>query len=350
MKILSFDIESCTGNPSDGSLCSFGYCLADNFEIIERGDILVNPKPAKFRLGRKGEEPRIKLAYEEKDFRAAPKFPARYGKIKELFSGDVLCIGFAIGNDVRYLNNACAVYGLPLIEYKYCDVQMLLGFFDGENAGQGLGKMGEKYGLDFTEHKSEDDAAATLKLLEVICSSTGKSVEELLDYYEIILGENKKSGVTGTYSLAQLYNRKGLKRSKAQGGILLHEFLEEMNSLPRKAGKLSGRRFCFNSELEKEDINYSRRLIRKIYELGGRYTGDLTVANAYVCAEDAENDNRLKKVRFEISKGRKIRLISEKQFVADLGELEEMEFDDISVLVRHAREKQKSRMEKRKKR
>ena len=46
MKYLCFDIESCDGGRG-GSLCSFGYCIADgNFNIIESDDILVNPKKA----------------------------------------------------------------------------------------------------------------------------------------------------------------------------------------------------------------------------------------------------------------------------------------------------------------
>lgn len=347
MKLLTFDIESCTGNPRDGSLCSFGYCLSEEFEIIERGDIVVNPKPKKFRLGRPGEEPKIKLAYEEEVFRAAPKFPQVYGKIKRLFAGDVTCLGFSIGNDVRYLNNACEVYRLPPIKYKYFDMQMIMGFYDAENTGAGLGKLGEKYGIEFLEHKSEEDAAVTLKLLETVCKATGKTVGELLEYYEIVLGRNDASGVVGTYSLAQLYNKKGLKCSKTQGGILLHEFISKMNAAPRKPGKLSGRRVCFNTELEKSDINLSRRMISKIYDLGGSYTGDLTVANTYVYGEKKEDDGRYNKVMQEIRSGRKIRLISEQQLKETLGDVDELEFDDISVLVRHAREKQKNRMEKR---
>lgn len=340
MRILSFDIESCTGNPADGSLCSFGYVLSEDFNIIEKGDILVNPMPDKFKLGKKGEEPKIKLAYSEKEFRSSPKFPEVYDKIKKLFDGEVLCIGFAIGNDVKYLNNACASYGLDIIEYKFCDVQMLVGFFNPENAGQGLGKLGEKYGITFTEHKSEDDAFVTLKLLEVICKNMGKTIKELLDYYEIVLGENNKSGFINTYSLAQLYNKKGLKRSKAQSGILLHEFLEELNSRPKTIGKLSGKRICFDSVLEKEDINYSRRLISKIYQLGGKYTADLTVANTFVKSPNVDDDARLRKVYSEISAGRRIKIISEDAFKAELGEIPELKFDDITVLARHSREKQ----------
>ena len=35
MKLLSFDIESCTGSHNDASLCSFGYVTADEFLNIK---------------------------------------------------------------------------------------------------------------------------------------------------------------------------------------------------------------------------------------------------------------------------------------------------------------------------
>ena len=78
MKYLFYDIESCSGNYQDGSLCSFGYCLTDeNFNVLKKEDILVNPAPKTFAL-LYGKKPRIHLAYEESEFRKAGKFPAHY--------------------------------------------------------------------------------------------------------------------------------------------------------------------------------------------------------------------------------------------------------------------------------
>ena len=45
MKLLSFDIESCTGSHNDASLCSFGYVVYDNGKITEADDLLCNPLP-----------------------------------------------------------------------------------------------------------------------------------------------------------------------------------------------------------------------------------------------------------------------------------------------------------------
>lgn len=343
MKILTFDIESCTGSPSDASLCSFGYCFSEDFEVLEKEDILVNPLPKKFRLGKKGEEARIKLAYEEEEFRRSPRFPKVYNDIKRLFLKADICIGFAVGNDVRYLNNACQIFRLPIIEYRFCDVQMLAGFIDETNKGMGLSRLGEKYGIEFLEHKSDDDAFATLMLFQKLCESCKMGAKELLDYYEIVPGVNAKDGVKGMFSLAQIYNRKGLKRSKAQSGILLHEFLREMKKRPKTQGILRGKRVCFYSELEKDDILTARRLIKRIYDLGGSYTSDLTSANLYVTS-GKEGDARLRKVKRLMSAGQRVKIVGEKEFVESLGEVEQIEFDDVSVLVKHAREKAENRM------
>ncbi len=342
MKILSFDIESCTGSPSDASLCSFGYCMAENFEVEEKEDILVNPLPKKFRLGRKGEEARIKLAYEEEEFRKSPRFSKVYNDIKRLFLKADLCIGFAVGNDVRYLNNACQAFRLPLIAYRFIDVQMLAGYIDEENKGMGLSRLGEKYGIEFLEHKSDDDAYATLMLFKKLCEVCGKDAKELREYYEIVPGINAKDGVKGMYSLAQIYNRKGLKRSKTQSGILLHEFLKEMKARPRGQGILRGKRICFNNEMEKDDILRARRLIKRIYDLGGSYTGDLTSANLYV-ASGSEGDVRLKKLKRLMRAGQRVKIVGEAEFTESLGEVEQIEFDDVAVLVKHAREKAENR-------
>ena len=134
MRILSFDIESCTGNPYDASLCSFGYVVAEDDKITEQNDVLCNPVPARFTLGNFGKTPEIKFAYTVKQFRSQPRFDRRYRAIKGLFESADVVIGFALQNDLKFINNtgndiyisSCAdnekvtfkFYGLPQKE-KY---------------------------------------------------------------------------------------------------------------------------------------------------------------------------------------------------------------------------------------
>ena len=57
------DIESCNGRSFGASMCSFGYALADaDLTLTEQKDILINPLPKKFMLGRPGETSKITLS------------------------------------------------------------------------------------------------------------------------------------------------------------------------------------------------------------------------------------------------------------------------------------------------
>ena len=97
MQYLIIDTESCTGKSDDGSLCSLGYAIADeNFNIVERNDLLINPLPKRFAVGDKKNLKRtgVMFAYGVEEFRRAPTFKDRYYDVKRLFNGR-LVLGFA---------------------------------------------------------------------------------------------------------------------------------------------------------------------------------------------------------------------------------------------------------------
>ena len=78
--LLFFDIECSNGH----DICSFGYLLVDNnFNILIKEDLLINPN-APFILAKKGEKPKIQLAYSELTFKKQPIFKHYYSKIKRL--------------------------------------------------------------------------------------------------------------------------------------------------------------------------------------------------------------------------------------------------------------------------
>lgn len=151
LKLLVFDTESCTGSRFDGSLCEFGYCVCDeNFNLIKQENILINPAPPKFKLGRYGEEPAIKLAYTEEEYRRHPSFPAVYDSIGALFSEDTVAVGFSMLNDIYYLNNACEACGREKIRFNFLDVTLLYMILHKENKQPGLAAMAAEFGVDFT--------------------------------------------------------------------------------------------------------------------------------------------------------------------------------------------------------
>ena len=185
-KILSFDIESCTGSQKDGSLCSFGYYLADSkFQVIEHDDILVNPMPKVFNINQNTYFTDVKLSYPEEVFRASPTFEKHYDRIKNLFQKSTYAIGFAVINDVKYVNDACAKYNLEKIEYKFIDVQHLVKCHLKQKTPMGLKKICEHLEIEYVAHRSDEDARVTLIILEKLCAYYQKSIPELLLHFNL---------------------------------------------------------------------------------------------------------------------------------------------------------------------
>ena len=54
---LFFDIECASVNKTVAKICVFGYCLADeNFNVIEKEDLLINPHGEFHLTDRRGEK------------------------------------------------------------------------------------------------------------------------------------------------------------------------------------------------------------------------------------------------------------------------------------------------------
>lgn len=269
MRIISFDIESCNGNSKEASMCSFGYCISDErFNVIEKEDILINPASDKFILSDKKRIFGITLAYPQKVFRSSPLFCEVYEHIKELIESCDLVIGFSIENDLNYLNKACEYYSLENVNFSFIDVQELDAMNRGVAQKESLEKAVSNYSLDFTLHKSDDDAYATLYLAKKICEENGKTLDELLDKFNIIKGENFSEGFSHCYSLTGVKNEKGVAN-----GLKLKKYLffKHFRKMKKQNGVLKGKRFCFSKKIAYSDVNLSRSLLSFIYEKGGRY-------------------------------------------------------------------------------
>ena len=124
MKYLFFDIECADGGKA--TICSFGYVIADeNFKILRREDIVINPQGRFYLTGRAG-RPDVHLAYPEATFKRAPAFDKFYNKIKALVENEeYYVVGHSIGDDVTYLNKACARYKLEPLSFRYFDTQRM---------------------------------------------------------------------------------------------------------------------------------------------------------------------------------------------------------------------------------
>ncbi len=172
MRYVFFDIECADGGK--GSICSFGYVITDEFfRELESDDIVINPE-SRFRLAGRAKKPDILFAYTEEEFRKAPSFPAFYRRIRSLLEReDQLVIGHSVQDDVNFLCKACERYGLPALKFHFVDSQSLYANVFERSGQVGLDRACEEFSIEKPAdvHKSEEDARATMHLVEKICVS-----------------------------------------------------------------------------------------------------------------------------------------------------------------------------------
>ena len=329
MRILSFDIESCTGNPYDGSLCSFGYVLTENGKIVETDDLLCNPLPKHFTLGKWGQEPALKLAYSVDTFRSSPRFNRSYPRIKALFARCDFAIGFSVGNDLKYLNNACDKFSLERINYKFLDVQLLAGLVFPEIKNLGLKAPAEKFGIVFLAHRSDEDARVTLAVFEKIISFYGKPFTEFLNDFDIKFGVNNQNGHVGCYSLYAV-NQRIETGSKAVKKLIFSGYkriadknIETENSL------LKGKYIGVSEKITSENTELTGKLVATVYRAGGRFSDRDHTADIIVAEKGDASINRLYHAKTAV-----FEIITPEKFFEKYG-LSEYPFDNTEALLYH---------------
>ncbi len=180
MKYLFFDIEGAC--PKLSTIATFGYVLTDdNFNVLTREDILMNPCS-------KYDWYVVKnlLSYTKAQLAKEPKFSAHHAKIKALLEDDdTLVCGYSISNDLKYLNSECLRYGFPPFRFDFMDVQTLADrYFESKNQ---IGIERAYAMLEIDEpillHRSDEDALAAMKVAKKLCERTGFSLPELAKNY-----------------------------------------------------------------------------------------------------------------------------------------------------------------------
>ncbi|MDY4676432.1 MAG: 3'-5' exonuclease [Candidatus Borkfalkiaceae bacterium] len=177
MRYLFFDIECANCYLGKAKIYSFGYVITDeNFNMIGTPeDILVNPA-CNF-------DPYVKkniLAYDKKIFKTLPKFSEVYPRIRDLLTADdVVCFGYGIQNDLRFLEDDCARYRLPEIKATVFDIQKLIELVDNKKAKKLDAEYVERTGSEERgTHRSDEDAVRTAEVAKAICKTQSKKLHE----------------------------------------------------------------------------------------------------------------------------------------------------------------------------
>ena len=299
MKYLFFDIECAGVFKNVAKICAFGYCLTDEqFHILEKEDILINPQGGFHLTDRKGEQG-IVLPYKYEDFKKYPTFKQHAERIYALLQdSDTLVVGHAVQNDVKYLNLESHRFHLPSFCFRFADTQFLYMNVIGDFSRQyGLGVIAERLGVEFTPHRAVDDAYATMKVAQALCKAEDCTLQGLIDKYAVTTGRIENYEITQTTSVAlQTYKaeRERAKEERERARAQFHILVDKEKRKRAKEGKLKDKTVCFSHPLELQTA-LAKKLLKATFENAGKITYRAEECDLYVCFE-TENCQRKKSV------------------------------------------------------
>ena len=289
MKYLFFDIECASVFKDKAKICVFGYCLTDEqFNIIEKQDLLINPQGGFHLTDRKGQRGLV-LPYKYEDFKKYPTFLDRKEQIYSLLQDkDTLVFGHAVQNDVKYLNLESRRFSLPSFDFAFGDTQFLYMNITGDFSKQlGLSAIADELGVEFAPHRAVDDAYATMKIAEAMCKAENTSLLGLLKKYGVTLGRLQNYEVERVDSVAFIKYRQERERLKEERERLraeFHIFADKEKRKRAKTGKMLGKTVCFSHPTELCSV--AKKLLSDAFSLGARVTFKAEECDIYIRYEN----------------------------------------------------------------
>ena len=289
-----FDCECANVFDGVGKICSLGYVICDDdLNIIESEDVVMNPECDFdwYLFSGKGE---CRLAYSKDYFRSKPNYEAYYKDIKKLFTtGNRYIAGFAVSNDVGFVNDANERYGLPYIQFRAFDLERYLE--RKYEKKQKLSDWALEFGVDtekLQSHKSEDDAIMTMLCLKAECQRSGLSVEEIF---------TSKEGKDCFVSNEQILEQAAERAYRREVTEKIKRLYNKKSPMPRFKS-VQGYRFELDRKII-HDVDQAFELVKRIYENGGmvceRITGRLPAGEKAFALfiKTPENPHFLKKLK-----------------------------------------------------
>lgn len=280
---LFFDCECANCFDGIGKICSLGYVLADDeLNVIESEDIVMNPE-TDFDWYLFSPKNKCQLAYSKDYFRSKPNFDFFYKRIKKLFTnGNCFISGFAVSNDVGFVNNACERYYKEYIKFRAFDAEKLLSQkFDCKKK---LFEWAEFLECDVSKlesHKSVDDAMVTMLVLKKLCEKENKTLEQFMK-------ENKVFFVSSEQVQIQAQEREYKKEMMAK--IKAYYTKRSPNSIRKN---YIGQKFELNKKVF-SDLERALNIAKRIYEGGGVLVERLKEkGNIVFLDDDIEPERRL---------------------------------------------------------
>ena len=297
MKLVFFDIECAGVHKTFAKICVFGYVVCDEkFNIIEKEDILINPK-GRFELTDRRGEKGLQLPYEYGEFKKHPPFKQVYNRIKTLLEdSDALIFGHAVLNDVKYLNLETKRFHLPSFNFAFADSQLIYMTYKNDFSRQaGLEHIAQDLGVEFTPHRAVDDAYATMKIIEAICKAKNCSAPKLLEELKFSLGKIENYCIKSPQSARQKTyknEQKSAKEARSRARVKFHNTV--FSKKVKNGGALKGEQVIFARCIE-DNLDLSLPLVNKLYEAGARYAQK--VEECDICVHTDISEARTQKAK-----------------------------------------------------
>lgn len=290
MSYLFFDIECANSFKGICKMCSFGYVIIDeNFNIIEKKDIVMDPEAVfDYYLFKKDSE--VKLAYTRDYFYSQFPFNYYYDKIKYIFSDEYDGIfGYAVGNDVKYIYEACERYNLEQIILEAYDVAQIAYAYDHLTGKlKELTENTQDTSLKLVHsHKSDDDAKMTMQLLKNMCDHLELTIEEIIDASEVKPISYRKK--------VQVYSKEGKKHRRLtpeqrEKNELFNSYYDKQN-IENQIGNLNNITFSISATIKK-DLDKAIEVAEVIFNNSGMMTKSLS-DSIYIVSYNEEDSKRL---------------------------------------------------------
>lgn len=326
MQFVAFDLESTDGYFSSGNICEFGYCIGDeNFNIKEQKNILIRPI-SKVNIAYY----RVKLAYPLKVYYSSPSFVENYSKIGTILQKcDCVVLGHAIHNDIVGINAACKINTLKPFDFCFVDTQILFSIYKNMSTICSLDKIAEEIGVEFNHHRADEDAKLSLLTLKYICEKEGLTFEQLMAAYEATIGMNEGGSITNFVSSKCMSQAPSLTSKNSKRRILsMFEPKVIDENVIDKSNSLYHKKIFLNRDAMIEDINLTRAVLNRLAELGAKVVNFVNNCDYYV-GDMPEEWNY------------KGEVVSMADFIAMLGDLEILTYDDKAILEQYNKEKEK---------
>lgn len=185
MNFTAIDFE--TSSSKRTSVCSLGWCVAENGIITERREILIKPDPFEFNeYNTKINGITPEMVWDKPTF-------DKYWDMLLPYIENKTVIAHNAPFDVHVLCTTLNHFGIEIPDFTYmCTVQLSQKAYP-DLPSHKLNNLAEALGIGFHHHRAYDDAYACAAALLRICEDYRlNSFEELSEYFGVNIGVVKR--------------------------------------------------------------------------------------------------------------------------------------------------------------